>query len=631
MKRLTAFVLVLALCLPSFSPLTAFAATASGALTGPSSAKVGDTITLSFSVSGQGLLAVSGELAYDSNLVTLVSVTKTIADPWLLECNDNVFLAYDNNLTSPVSSNTVLFTATFQIKATAPVDSVISISCVNVLASDGKQDLEIGTVKYSAKAHKYTSVVTKPTCTADGYTTHTCTGCGTSYKDAYVTAPGHKYTTVVTKPTCTAGGYTTHTCSTCKHSYKDSEVAATGHKMGAWTMVKAATCTEKGSEQRKCANCSHTETREVAAKGHNYSAVVTKPTCTAGGYTTHTCSTCKHSYKDSEVAATGHKMGAWTVVKAATCTEKGSEQRKCANCSHTETREVAAKGHNYSAVVTKPTCTTQGYTTHTCSTCKHSYKDTYVNATGHKMSAWTVVSGASPMQEQQTCANCTHKITRTLSSITVTTKPTKLTYMEGESFNTAGMVITAKFSDGTTRTVTDYKVSGYSSTPGSKTITVTYGGRTATFSVTVKSKVPDKITSGTHTVVSGQTIGKIQTGTTVSALLSNIPEKQYVKVYDKNGKEVAATAKVGTGMTVKLMDGSTVKESLTVIVTGDVNGDGNISVTDMMSIKSHLLKKSTLSGVYATAADTSGDSKLSITDFMQVKAQLLGKGTIQAR
>ena len=117
----------------------------------------------------------------------------------------------------------------------------------------------------------------------------------------------------------------------------------------------------------------------------------------------------------------------------------------------------------------------------------------------------------------------------------------------------------------------------------------------------------------------------------MSALLSNIPEKQYVKVYDKNGKEVAATAKVGTGMTVKLMDGSTVKESLTVIVTGDVNGDGNISVTDMMSIKSHLLKKSTLSGVYATAADTSGDSKLSITDFMQVKAQLLGKGTIQAR
>ena len=554
MKRLTAFVLVLALCLPSFSPLTAFAATASGALTGPSSAKVGDTITLSFSVSGQGLLAVSGELSYDSNLVTLVSVTKTIADPWLLECNGNVFLAYDNNLTSPVSSNTVLFTATFQIKATAPVDSVISISCVNVLASDGKQDLEIGTVKYSAKAHKYTSVVTKPTCTADGYTTHTCTGCGTSYQDAYVTAPGHKYTTVVTKPTCTAGGYTTHTCSTCKHSYKDSEVAATGHK-----------------------------------------------------------------------------MGAWTVVKAATCTEKGSEQRKCANCSHTETREVAAKGHNYSAVVTKPTCTTQGYTTHTCSTCKHSYKDTYVNATGHKMSGWTVVSGASPMQEQQTCANCTHKVTRTLSSITVTTKPAKLTYMEGESFNTAGMVITAKFSDGTTRTVTDYKVSGYSSTPGSKTITVTYGGRTATFSVTVKSKVPDKITSGTHTVVSGQTIGKIQTGTTVSALLSNIPEKQYVKVYDKNGKEVAATAKVGTGMTVKLMDGSTVKESLTIIVTGDVNGDGNISVTDMMSIKSHLLKKSTLSGAYATAADTSGDSKLSITDFMQVKAQLLGKGTIQAR
>ena len=85
MKRLTALVLVLALCLPTFMPLSALAATASGALTGPSSVKVGDTITLSFSVGGQGLLAVSGELSYDSNLITLVSVDRKIGDPWMLE------------------------------------------------------------------------------------------------------------------------------------------------------------------------------------------------------------------------------------------------------------------------------------------------------------------------------------------------------------------------------------------------------------------------------------------------------------------------------------------------------------------------------------------------------------------
>ena len=41
--------------------------------------------------------------------------------------------------------------------------------------------------------HEYTSVVTDPTCTSMGYTTHTCTKCGVSYKDSYVNAHGHEY------------------------------------------------------------------------------------------------------------------------------------------------------------------------------------------------------------------------------------------------------------------------------------------------------------------------------------------------------------------------------------------------------------------------------------------------------
>ena len=44
-----------------------------------------------------------------------------------------------------------------------------------------------------------------------------------------VDALGHKYESVVTDPTCTTAGYTTHTCSVCKDSYTDSEVAALGH------------------------------------------------------------------------------------------------------------------------------------------------------------------------------------------------------------------------------------------------------------------------------------------------------------------------------------------------------------------------------------------------------------------
>lgn len=41
--------------------------------------------------------------------------------------------------------------------------------------------------------HAYESTVTTPTCTEQGFTTHTCTICGNSYADSYVDAPGHDY------------------------------------------------------------------------------------------------------------------------------------------------------------------------------------------------------------------------------------------------------------------------------------------------------------------------------------------------------------------------------------------------------------------------------------------------------
>ncbi|MBQ8042640.1 MAG: hypothetical protein IJ272_00625 [Clostridia bacterium] len=69
--------------------------------------------------------------------------------------------------------------------------------------------------------HSYTSVVTEPTCMAQGYTTHTCS-CGDSYKDSYKGALGHSYKSTVVAPTTEAGGYTEHKCERCGHAYKDA-------------------------------------------------------------------------------------------------------------------------------------------------------------------------------------------------------------------------------------------------------------------------------------------------------------------------------------------------------------------------------------------------------------------------
>jgi glucan-binding YG repeat protein len=71
--------------------------------------------------------------------------------------------------------------------------------------------------------------------------------------------------------------------------------------------------------------------------------------------------------------------------------------------------------------------------------------------------------------------------------------PDKVTYQVGETLDTEGMMVTAYYADGSQEEVTNYTVSELdSSTPGEKTITVTYGEATADFKVTVEepAKVP---------------------------------------------------------------------------------------------------------------------------------------------
>ena len=114
----------------------------------------------------------------------------------------------------------------------------------------------------------------------------------------------HTYNSVVTPPTCTEKGYTTHTCA-CGDSFVDTYVDANGHSFGAWNQIVSPTCTKQGEERRDCENCDHYETRSVQPTGHNYNSVVTLPTCIQQGYTTHTCA-CGDSFVDTYVNVIGH-------------------------------------------------------------------------------------------------------------------------------------------------------------------------------------------------------------------------------------------------------------------------------------------------------------------------------------
>ena len=148
MKKIISVITVLILCLALMTPLTASAASASATLTGPGTVRAGDTITLSFNLNGKGLYGASGTLSYDSSQLTLSGTSQKIASPWAVEFNGNNFVAYDNNLNSPINSNKALFTVTFKVKSVA-VGTNIKVSYTNVKASDGNADANVGTVVYS--------------------------------------------------------------------------------------------------------------------------------------------------------------------------------------------------------------------------------------------------------------------------------------------------------------------------------------------------------------------------------------------------------------------------------------------------------------------------------------------------
>lgn len=255
---------------------------------------------------------------------------------------------------------------------TEVTDPAVAPTCTESGLTEGKHCSVCGEILTEqtvlpATGHSFESVVTAPACESIGYTTHTCTACGSSYMDTIVPATGHSYEDAVTAPTCQRDGYTTHTCTACGSSYVDAFVPATGH---------------------------------------SYEDVVTAPTCDEMGYTTHTCTECGFRYVDSYVQATDHHYEK-AVTKEPTCTNEGEMTFTCMDCHRTYTEAIAKLAHTYEATQTAPTCESMGYTTYTCTACGDSYRADFVDATGHDLETCTVdATCLSYGYTKNTCKHC---------------------------------------------------------------------------------------------------------------------------------------------------------------------------------------------------------------------------------
>ncbi len=268
-----------------------------------------------------------------------------------------------------------------------------------------------------ALTHNYIDTVTKPTCTSQGYTTHTCDrkGCGSSYVDSYVDATGHEWEDIgepEKAATCTQTGIQYQECLNCEAS-RNAVVPELGHDWKNEDIIKDATCDTDGLMGAICGRCDEIQSDIVIpALGHDWDdgTVTKKASCTEDGIRVLSCKREKcGKTMETVIKAKGHDWDDGTVTTEATCSHTGEKVQTCGNCSETQTAIIPKLSHKYVGVVTPPTCIDQGYTEYKCSECRDEIVEDYVPAKGHSFS--TTIVPPTCIKEGYTfakCGNCSH-------------------------------------------------------------------------------------------------------------------------------------------------------------------------------------------------------------------------------
>jgi beta-N-acetylglucosaminidase/uncharacterized protein YraI len=187
----------------------------------------------------------------------------------------------------------------------------------------------------------------------------------------------------------------------------------------------------------------------------------------------------------------------------------------------------------------------------------------------------------------------------------------------------------------------------YSLNVGSNEISVkvtAQNGDVRTYKIYVNRKAATGTTGTTTTpaatafsysvkIVSANESSKIITGvtegTTVDTLKSYITVTGgSVSITDSNGKTKTGT--LGTGDSVRLLDSKgSVQKTFSIVIYGDVNGDGAVTIKDAYLVRKHILGESKLTGIYATAGDVNrGNDGITIKDAYLIKRHILGEAKI---
>ena len=129
------------------------------------------------------------------------------------------------------------------------------------------------------------------------------------------------------------------------------------------------------------------------------------------------------------------------------------------------------------------------------------------------------------------------------------------------------------------------------------------------------------LTDGSLTLTSNMLLG-VKADTSAGALLAAFTGE--VALVNASGDALAAGDPVGTGCRLLLQSGGETVSSVTVIVRGDLSGNGKIDSTDYAMVKRAFLGNFTPDEFQYAAALVSGRSYITVTDYAMIKRTVLG-------
>lgn len=171
--------------------------------------------------------------------------------------------------------------------------------------------------------------------------------------------------------------------------------------------------------------------------------------------------------------------------------------------------------------------------------------------------------------------------------------------------------ISFKLKDTVTEGTTEISLSN--ATASNETLEIIGTGSTATVNI-------KKVSSEKYEITENNQIKGVELNTTVDQLKANIIGSENATIKDANGNVITSNSKVGTGTTVSIPG----EEPFTVIIKGDVDGDGAITMMDIAKIQLNIVKIEMLEGAYLIAGDVDVTEGISILDLAKVLLHYVG-------